>query len=131
MKSNDLAVVGYIHRLHTEGGDQVRYSDSEKSPFGKVGVDFDPSYTVSCKALIEQESAPTIVDLANADADGYRNGRASVFADLGAAFDAGWNASNEGWNSELPGDAEDRPYWKETKERAIAAIIAAGGSVKE
>lgn len=45
--------VGYLHRLHTECGAQVRFSDSTVSPFGKCGVDYDPSYTVSCAQVYE------------------------------------------------------------------------------
>lgn len=65
----------------------------------------------------------TTVDLANADADGFRNGRASVVVELPKIMEdpgpvAGMSRKwSEGWN--------------ESREASKLAIIAAGGSVKE
>lgn len=56
----------------------------------------------------------TTVDLASADASGYRNGRASVVVELPDRFD--------------PNGGGDWAMWEDL---VIKAIIAAGGSVKE
>lgn len=68
--------------------------------------------------VVLRHPAPTIVDLANADADGYRNGRASVVVELPAIDDP---------------DCGARVSFHLGAYRAQCrqAIIAAGGSVKE
>lgn len=63
------------------------------------------------------QSVPTTVDLANADADGFRNGRASVVVELPKAQ----SEDGDSWS----------PIWSSCLEQCRAAIIAAGGSVKE
>lgn len=55
--------------------------------------------------------------------------KVEVSADLmGAAYDAGFDASAEGWNGEYPGDAQDSLSYAEKKSGAIRAIIAGEGS---
>lgn len=72
------------------------------------------------------QSVPTTVDLANADADGFRNGRASVVVEL-ATITVDLSEAREeaakGCGGSDMGDA--------VLAAAIKAIIAAGGSVKE
>lgn len=49
----DREPVAYRHNLHMEGGTiSTRYTDyPAPEPFGKPGVDFDPSYTVTTEPL--------------------------------------------------------------------------------
>lgn len=106
------------------------FCGSEKSRRYKDKEGFDINDFVSCSncgckvsGWTPEEAADnwnrrttafTTVDLANADADGFRNGRASVVVEL----PKGGNM----WNDEPVVIA---------RADAVAAIIAAGGSVKE
>lgn len=71
---------------------------------------------------------PTIVDLANADADGYRNGRASVVVVLPELCGDSNADDIAGVGLVIP--MFDRGY-DEAIDACKAAIIAAGGTVRE
>jgi len=131
MKSNDEVMCRGDARLGTACGKCSRCEDARKELWnphpaeanlasllvvlGGAGVKVaggthgDP-WTVS--------APPTIVDLANADADGYRNGRASVVVELPTCEYA--NAVSEYSKGHRQGVRACRD-----------AIIAAGGTVKE
>lgn len=130
---------GYLHRLHTERGVQVRFSDSAASPFGKCGVDYDQSYTVSCAPLYEHPAALTVrgkpfdysslptfeqatgytaVDMTTAAAQGFRDGRNSMVVDLPKLY-------------AHPDDDARCAHYNMGIEKCREAIIAAGGKVKE
>lgn len=111
-------MIGYSQTEGMRPNDKKHYEKRAKEHLDMVDV---------LQALILAPPAPTIVDLANSDADGYRNGRESVVVEL----------------PELRGDSDaddiagvglvipmfDRGY-DEAIEECRAAIIAAGGSVK-
>lgn len=123
MKSNDLELIGCPF---CGSNDLVVVQWIECNGCGAFGP--TPSIEEGVLNWNKRPPAPTIVDLANADADGYRNGRASVVVEL----------------PELRGDSDaddiagvglvipmfDRGY-DEAIEECKAAIIAAGGTVRE
>lgn len=98
-------MVAYSATAGMRPNDKKHYEKRAKEHLDMVDV---------LQALILAPPAPTTVDLANADASGYRNGRESVVVELPDSFD--------------PNGGGDWAMWKDL---VVAAIIAAGGSVKE
>lgn len=119
-----LTGVGTYSVSGTENTIEIRHVDN-----GNGQAFFDPAQVV----WQEPEPKPqyTAVDMATAAAEGFRDGKASVAELLNLAYRAGWDESAEGWNAEYPGDGHERKHWTEKRDKAIEAIIAAGGSVKE
>ena len=142
MKSNDLELLACpfcggnkLSRSTDHGDERIGYnithtircnacgcSQSASSKKDKNGWCVEGSEGPSGRAVIAWNTrtpAPTIVDLANADADGYRNGRASVVVELPK------RCTDLRYHSEyIRGQANMLEDCKE-------AIIAAGGTVRE
>lgn len=84
----------------------------------------DPQHFMNVYARLSREDGALMVQAADAIEALQQELREARWAAFVAGYNAGFNASAEGWNGEYPMGHERDPYWLTRREEAVAAFLA-------